>query len=108
MATDRRFLRTCTLCSHSFITRCSNAKYCDTCRIVARKISGVRYYAKLKAINDAKPKFTIYFCKRCGSHIKAHGVCTNRRICNACLDKDPTPYGTQLRERRKENVEEVI
>lgn len=105
---NRRYLRVCVICGHEFITRCSNAKYCDTCRIVARKISGVRYYAKLKAINDAKPKFTYYTCKRCGKTIKAHGVCTNRRICNACLDKDPTPYGTQLRERRKENVEEVI
>lgn len=85
MATDRRFLRTCTLCSHSFITRCSNAKYCEQCRVIARKISGVRYYAKLKAINDAKPKFTIYTCKRCGKTIKAHGVCTNRSICDECL-----------------------
>jgi hypothetical protein len=107
MATDRRFLRTCTLCSHSFITRCSNAKYCEQCRVIARKMSSIRYQEKRKDIKAAKPKFTIYTCKRCGKTIKAHGVCTNRSICDECLTSGRRRDLVYL-ENRKDVLEEVI
>lgn len=105
---NKPLVRKCVICEKEYLTRCRNSKYCPVCRCdVIRQKDRERYRIK-HAADKFIPKFTYYICKRCGSHIKAHGVCTNRRICNACLDKDPTGYGTQLREQRKENVEEVI
>ena len=101
-------VRTCVIGEKEYLTRCTNSKYCPVCRCDVIKQKHRERYRIKHAADKFIPKFTIYTCKRCGSHIKAHGVCTNRRICNNCLDKDPTSYGTQLRERRKENVEEVI
>ena len=105
---DRRFLRTCIICHHEFITRCTNAKYCPSCRSMAYKTVRKTRIRERAAVKRTWPKFTCYICKRCGSSIKAHGVCTNRKICSKCLESGNTYHDKILLERRKDVLEEVM
>lgn len=101
-------VRTCVICGHRFITRCTRAKYCPNCRTEAN--DAVRRQRRRRKAEEKRlqPRYTYYICRRCGGNIKAHGICTNRKICNACLEHSESAYDRHLLEMRKVIFEEVI
>lgn len=104
----RFYRRSCVICGAGFQTRCTNAKYCDKCRHEVIKLKDRQKYARKKKAMHREPTSTIYTCKRCGRRIKAHGRCTNRKICDDCLNASGTRNDYDLLMQRKEVREEVI
>ena len=104
----RAYGRKCVVCGVAFESACTNARYCDTCRFEVIKANQRAKYAREKKKRHLEPTCTVYTCKRCGRHIKAHGLCTNRRICDNCLTASNNRNDYALLMQRKEVREDVI
>lgn len=104
----RSYRRSCVVCGTGFETRCTNAKYCDKCRLEVIKLKNRHEYSEKKKAMHREPTCTVYTCKRCGRRIKAHGRCTNRKICDDCLMSTNSKDDLELLMQRKEVREEVI
>ena len=109
MESEKRYLRKCKVCETHFVSRCSNAIYCDRCRdranyLVAKK----RRQARAREPKPEKQQITVYTCIRCGRSIKAYGRCTNRKICDECLNASGARSDYELLMQRKEVREEAF
>lgn len=107
-APKRVYGRICVVCGVHFESACTNAKYCCICRHETIKQKNREKYARNKKVVNRESTCTVYTCKRCGRRIKAHGRCTNRKICDDCLKASRTRNDYELLMQRKEVREEVV
>ena len=94
----------CIICGKHFMSKCRNPKYCDICRYEQVKARNKRYQKILR--NRKRKTQTIYVCKVCKRTILAHGVVSNRKICDDCFANNPMyKYKAMY---RKNVIEDVI